>query len=188
MGDPVCILSLIFRFYLTKMKYLNIHYSILNQKNGDKTEYTLYYYLTKTEYLNFHFLMINQKNGVHTLLSFDKNGVPQLSLFNVKSENGVQNGVQPLYCTLNPIFKWIRKQRRGEWAWKRQENVFFVCNFGLFGFAVFLLVFCICYPFLFFCCIYYVFCRVFFVVVCLFVVFLIVLCIFYVFCYLLCCL
>ena len=113
MGDPVCILSLIFRFYLTKMKYLNIHYLILNQKNGDKTEYTLYYYLTKTEYLNFHFLMINQKNGVkngvHTLLSFDKNGVPQLSLFNVKSENGVQNGVQPLYSTLNNKRKLLEK-------------------------------------------------------------------------------
>ena len=25
MGDPVCILSLIFRYYLTKMKYLNLH-------------------------------------------------------------------------------------------------------------------------------------------------------------------
>ena len=53
--------------------------------------------MTKTEYLNFHFLMIDYKNrvknGIHTLLSFDKNGVPQLSLFNVKSENGVKNGV-----------------------------------------------------------------------------------------------
>ena len=31
------------------------------------------------------------KNGVHTLLLFDKKGVPQLSLFDVKSENGVKN-------------------------------------------------------------------------------------------------
>ena len=34
------------------------------------------------------------KNGVHTLLFFDKNGVPQLSLFDVKSENGVKYGVK----------------------------------------------------------------------------------------------
>ena len=47
-------------------------------------------------HLNFHFLMSNKKNGVkngvHTLLLFDKNGVPQLSLFDVESENGVKNG------------------------------------------------------------------------------------------------
>ena len=36
------------------------------------------------------------KNGVHTLLFFDKNGVPQLSLFDVKSENGVKIGVSTL--------------------------------------------------------------------------------------------
>ena len=30
------------------------------------------------------------KNGVSTLLLFDKNGVPQHSLFDVKSENGVK--------------------------------------------------------------------------------------------------
>ena len=30
------------------------------------------------------------KNGVHTLLFFDKNGVPQHSLFDVKSEYGVK--------------------------------------------------------------------------------------------------
>ena len=32
-----------------------------------------------------------RQNGVHTLLLFDKKGVPQLSLFDVKSENGVKN-------------------------------------------------------------------------------------------------
>ena len=36
------------------------------------------------------------KNGVHTLLFFDKNGVPHLSLFDVKSENGVKIGVSTL--------------------------------------------------------------------------------------------
>ena len=36
------------------------------------------------------------KNGVHTLLFFDKNGVPQLSIFDVKSENGVKIGVSIL--------------------------------------------------------------------------------------------
>ena len=69
MGDPPIILSLIFRYYLTKMMYLYFHFLILNKKNG-------------------------VKNGVHTLLLFDKNGVPQLSLFDVKSENGVKNGVK----------------------------------------------------------------------------------------------
>ena len=37
------------------------------------------------------------KNGVSTLLLFDKNGVPQHSLFDVKSENGVKNGVHTLF-------------------------------------------------------------------------------------------
>ena len=37
------------------------------------------------------------KNGGHTLLFLDKNGVPQLSLFDVKSENGVKNGVHTLF-------------------------------------------------------------------------------------------
>ena len=37
------------------------------------------------------------KNGVHTLLLFDKKGVPQLSLFDVKSENGVKNGLKTEY-------------------------------------------------------------------------------------------
>ena len=36
------------------------------------------------------------KNGVHTLLFFDKNRVPQLSLFEIKSENGVKIGVSTL--------------------------------------------------------------------------------------------
>ena len=37
------------------------------------------------------------KNGVSTLLLFDKNGVPQHSIFDVKSENGVKNGVHTLF-------------------------------------------------------------------------------------------
>ena len=54
--------------------------------------------MKKTEYLNFHFLMEvwknGVKNGVHTLLFFDKNGVPLLSLFDVKSLNRVKNEVK----------------------------------------------------------------------------------------------
>ena len=67
-------------------------------KNGVHTLLLLEY---KTEYLNFHFLMLiyknGVKNGVSTLLLFDKNGVPQHSLFDVKSENGVKNGVHTLF-------------------------------------------------------------------------------------------
>ena len=75
-------------------------YSIF--KNGLKNGiHTLLFFLTKTEYLNFHFLMLiyknGVKNGVSTLLLFDKNGVPQHSLFDVKSENGVKNGVHTLF-------------------------------------------------------------------------------------------
>ena len=44
------------------------------------------------------------KNGVSTLLLFDKNGVPQHSLFDVKSENGVKNGVHTLFYMIARIF------------------------------------------------------------------------------------
>ena len=37
--------------------------------------------------------MVNLKSGVKKRVLFDKNGVPQHSLFDVKSENGVKNGV-----------------------------------------------------------------------------------------------
>ena len=56
-GDPVCILSLIFRYYLTKMKYLNLH-SLFEVK------------------LEKH----SKKRSIHSIITW-KNGVPQLSLF-----------------------------------------------------------------------------------------------------------
>ena len=64
---------------------------------------------------------------------------------------------------------------------EKTRDCFFVCNFGLFRFAVFLLVFCTCYPFLFFCCMYYVFLSCFSFCCCLFVC-----CVFNCFMYLLC--
>ena len=45
------------------------------------------------------------KNGVSTLLLFDKNGVPQHSLFDVKSENGVKNGVHTLFYMIADFFE-----------------------------------------------------------------------------------
>ena len=47
------------------------------------------------------------KNGVSTLLLFDKNGVPQHSLFDVKSENGVKNGVHTLFYMIAKILCFI---------------------------------------------------------------------------------
>ena len=38
--------------------------------------------------------MVNLKSGVKKRVLFDKNGVPQLSLFDVKLENGGENGGQ----------------------------------------------------------------------------------------------
>ena len=40
------------------------------------------------------------KNGVHTLLLFDKIGVPQLSLFKLSQRNGVKNGVHSTHSIL----------------------------------------------------------------------------------------
>ena len=47
--------------------------------------------------------MVNLKSRVKKRVLFDKNGVPQLSLFDVKLENGVEN----------------RGQRR---SWKERSN------------------------------------------------------------------
>ena len=77
-------------------------------KNGVHTLLLLEY---KTEYLNFHFLMLiyknGVKNGVSTLLLFDKNGVPQHSLFDVKSENGVKNGVHTLFYMIANFLQFL---------------------------------------------------------------------------------
>ena len=67
MRDPTIILSLIFRYYLIKMMYLNFHFLMLNQKNEVKNGVqTLLLFDKKTEYHNFHFLMLNQKTEYKT--------------------------------------------------------------------------------------------------------------------------
>ena len=66
-------------------------------KNGVKTEYTLLFF-DKNGVPQLSLFDIKLENrvkiGVSTLLFFDKYGVPQLSLFDVKSENGVKNRVK----------------------------------------------------------------------------------------------
>ena len=57
------------------------------------------------------------KNGVSTLLLFDKNGVPQHSLFDVKSENGVKNGVHTLFYMIAQNAKTsLYKPSKNHWV------------------------------------------------------------------------
>ena len=82
------------------------------------------------------------KNGVSTLLLFDKNGVPQHSLFDVKSENGVKNGVHTLFYMIAQI-GFPKSCAHGSEGFPKDAtlNGTVICTINLVEFVIFISAF-----------------------------------------------